>query len=232
MTHKSNVKSVVLKPFFVCDAHLIGVIFTTPGRVACLPIQAIIAPVIAFRTYLRYQVTSKRRWKMLIVTLLLPLEGVGDIQTTMQMMAANISAYGKLSVPSNLTLRSSGTHFEGSLAGSLTVSYWARTSDVGGGSITVQASSEFSPAGGPSIGSVTYLCTGATLGTGCSGNQTLATSTQTPVVTLPSGACTGGGGPCSTQEPNTVLLTLSSSDKPHYKTGAYSAQITFTISTL
>jgi len=169
---------------------------------------------------------------MLGFILLLPLEGVGDIRTTTQTMTANISPYGKLSVPSNVSLRSSGTRFEGSLAGNFTVSYWARTSDVGGGSITVQGSSEFSPAGGPSIGSVTYLCSGATLGTGCSGSQTLATSTQTPVVTLQSGACTGGGSPCSTQEPNTVLLTLSSQNKPHYKTGTYSAQITFTISTL
>ena len=179
---------------------------------------------------MRSQESNKWRWKMLIVTLLFPFAGAGDIQTTTQTMTANISAYGKLAVPTNVTLRSSSTRFEEGFAGNLTVSYWARTSDAGG-SISVQASSEYSPPGGPSISSVTYLCSGATLGTGCSGIQTLATSTQTPLVTLPSGACTGGGGPCSTQEPNTVLLTLSLPDKPQYKTGAYSAQITFTIST-
>ena len=162
----------------------------------------------------------------------LPVSGIGDIQSTTQTLSANVGPNGKLSLPPNVTLRSADTHFGGTLSGTLTVSYWARTSDGGSGSVTVQASSEFSPTGGPSIANVTYLCSGATLGTGCSGTQTLATSTQTPLVSIPGGACTGGGAGCSTQEPNTVLLTLSTPNRPRYKTGTYSALITFTISTL
>ena len=166
------------------------------------------------------------------LVLLFPIHTIGDIQTTTQTLAATISPYGKLSVPTNVVLRSSGTRFAGNLAGSITVSYWARTSSGGGGSLTIQAGSDFSPAGGPLVGEVTYSCSGASLGAGCAGMQTLTTSSQTPVVTLPAGACTGGGGACSTQEPNSVLLNLSAPDKPRYKTGSYATQILLTISTL
>jgi hypothetical protein len=162
----------------------------------------------------------------------LPIRGIGDIQSTTQTVSVDVAPSGKLSLPPSVNLRSTDTRFGGNLSGTLAVSYWARTSAGGGGSVTVQAGSEFSPAGGPSVSSVTYLCSGATLGTGCSGSQTLATSVQTPLVSLPGGACTGGGNVCTTQEPNTVLLTLSAPNKPHYKTGTYSALITFTISTL
>jgi hypothetical protein len=168
----------------------------------------------------------------LLIPLALPMSGIGDIQSTTQTLAANVIPDGKVSVPASVSLRSADSRFGGSLSGSLMVSYWARTSDAGSGSITVQAGSEFSPAGGPTVGSVTYVCSGATLGAGCSGAQTLATSTQTPLVSVPAGVCTGGGGACSTQDPNTVLINLSAPDKPHYKTGTYSASITFTISTI
>jgi hypothetical protein len=166
------------------------------------------------------------------LVLLLPVIATSDMQTTTQSMSLNVSPYGEVSLPASVTLLATGSQFAGNLAGSMTVSYWARTSIASGGSLTVEASSSFSPSGGPSISDVTYLCSGATLGAACSGSQALATSTQTAVVALPSCACTGGGGACSTAEPNTVLLTLSAPDKPGYKTGTYSAQITFTISTL
>jgi len=171
------------------------------------------------------------RWLNRLFCVMLPVATFGDVQTTTQTLAANISPYGALSVPGNVDLRSPNTKF-GTMSGSLTVSYWARTSSSGGGSVTVQAGSDFSPSGGPSVSSVTYSCSGATLGTGCSGNQTLATSTQAPLVSLPGNACTGGGAACSTQDPNTVLLTFSAPNKPRYKTGTFSAQITLTISTM
>jgi hypothetical protein len=167
-----------------------------------------------------------------LLLLALPRNGIGDFQSTTQTLCVNVSPYGKMSIPSNVNLQAADTRFGGDLSGTLLISYSARTSDGGGGSVTVQAGSEFSPVGGPAVSTVSYLCSGATLGTGCSGSQSLATSTQTPVVSLPAGACTGGGSACTTQDPNTVLITLSAPDKPRYKTGAYSAQITFTISTL
>jgi hypothetical protein len=174
----------------------------------------------------------RRKLAGVLLTLGVPISGIADIQSTTQTISVDVVPSGKLSLPPSVTLQSANTHFGATLSGTWTVSYWARTSDGGGGSLTVQAGSEFSPAGGPSASSVTYLCSGATLGTGCSGIQSLSTSTQSPVVSLPGGICTGGGTVCSTQEPNTVLLTLSAPDKPQYKTGTYSALITFTISTL
>ena len=166
----------------------------------------------------------------LALLFLLPIRGMSDIQTTTQILSANVTANGKIAVPASVSLRSSDTRF-GNLSGSVTVSYWSRTSSAGGSSITVQAT-DFAPAGGPAVGTVSYSCSGATLGTGCSAPQALATATQTLLVALPSSTCTGGGGACSTDDPNTVLMTFAMPSQPHYKTGSYSAQIMFTISTM
>jgi hypothetical protein len=167
-----------------------------------------------------------------MVFLLLPAAlCYGDTQTATQTLAVNVLPYGKVSVPPAVSLRSSNTRF-GSVSGTATISYWARTSSGSGSSLTIQASSDFAPAGGPFISSVTVSCSGATLGTACSGAQVLSTRTQGSLISLPGGACTGGGGACSTQDPNTVLLTFSAPSKPGYKTGSYSAQIVVTISSI
>jgi len=172
-----------------------------------------------------------RRWPFLVFFGLAPHSSLtGDIQTTTQTLTASVSPYGKVSLPGIVNLTSSSTRF-GNFSGSFLVSYWARTMTGGSGSITIQALSDFSPSGGPTIGSVSYTCSGATLGTPCSGSHALSTLTQSPVVTLPGGACTGGGGFCSTQDPNTVLLQFVLPSKPQLKTGSFSAQITITIST-
>jgi len=139
---------------------------------------------------------------------------------------------------SNVSLTHTGTTFSNyTSASSLTISYWIRTTpSTGSGNVQVQAA-EFTPtgAGGPVIGSsggpLTYTCSGATLGTNCSGTQTLSTTTQTPVVTsIPAGACTGGGGSCSSAVPNTVSTSFTLTNNPAYKTGSYSSVLTFTIS--
>ena len=140
--------------------------------------------------------------------------------------------------PSSVSLTHTGTAFSNyTSASSITVSYWIRTTpSTGSGNVQVQAA-EFTPtgAGGPVIGSsggpLTYTCSGATLGTNCSGNQTLSITTQTPVVTsIPAGACTGGGGNCSSAIPNTVSTSFTLTNNPAYKTGSYSSVLTFTIS--
>jgi hypothetical protein len=154
--------------------------------------------------------------------------------TTTQTLSAQIDAIGKVSVPSSLTLTSAGTTFVG-YSGNLSISYKARTTTTtGSGSLTLKATADFSPAGGPSIsgGQVTYTCSAASLGTACSGTQTASTASQTNVVTLGAGVCTGGGGSCSSANPNTVQSTFKLSDNPAFKTGTYSATITFTISAI
>jgi hypothetical protein len=66
------------------------------------------------------------------------------------------------------------------------------------------------------------------LGTACSGTQTLSTTSTTPVVTFPASACTGAGCPGTSPQSVQVHFTLVNSTQ--YKTGTYSAGLTFTIS--
>ncbi|MGO4882524.1 MAG: hypothetical protein ACLP59_17075 [Bryobacteraceae bacterium] len=155
----------------------------------------------------------------------------GSTGTASQSLTATISPVGSVTAPASASLTSGATTFQ-PFKGGLTVSYQARTTPVGGGSITLNVSSDFSPAGGPSAasGALTYTCSGATLGTACSGSQTASTTVQTPVLTLPASACTGGGGSCSSQNPNSVNLSFTLTDSPAYATGTYSAKVTFTIS--
>src|ERR1035438_6466821 len=133
--------------------------------------------------------------------------------TTTQSLSASLSPIGKVSVPSSVSLSHVGTTFAAYTA-TLSVSYRVRTTPSGGGTITMQAGSDFTPAGGPllSSGNLTYTCSGSTLGTGCSGTQTVSTTTATPVLTIPASSCTGGGGSCSGSDPNSVSVNLNLSD--------------------
>jgi len=155
----------------------------------------------------------------------------GSTGTGTQTLTATINPIGSLTAPASANLTSVGTTFQ-PFTGSFAVTYKARTTPVGGGSITLNVSSDFSPSGGPSAagGALAYTCSAATLGTACSGSQTASTTVQTPVLTLPASACTGGGGACSSQNPNSVNLSFTLTDSPAYATGTYSAKVTFTIS--
>jgi hypothetical protein len=155
----------------------------------------------------------------------------GSTGTGSQTLSATINPVGSISAPAAASLTTSATTFQ-PFKGNLTVNYWARTTPVGGGSMTLNVSSDFSPSGGPSAaaGTLAYTCSGATLGTACSGSQTASTTVQTPVLPLPASACTGGGGACSSQIPNSVNLSFTLTDSPVYATGTYSANVTFTIS--
>jgi hypothetical protein len=179
---------------------------------------------------------TKRSWcaSLVLALALLPASGRADTGTATQTLSAQVNAIGKLSVPASATVTSAGTTFAG-YTGSLTVSYRARTTATSGNaSLTVRATADFSPAGGPSIagGQLTYTCSAATLGTACAGTQTASTTSQTNVATIGSDACTGAGGSCSTANPNTVQTSLALSNNPTYKTGTYLATLTFTISAI
>lgn len=155
-----------------------------------------------------------------------------DIAGVSQTLSAQLAAVGKLSVPASVTLTSTGTVFS-PYAGSLTLRYRVRSTPSGtGATITLQPTGDFSPSGGPTIssGGLIYTCSGATLGTPCSGANTASLSSQTNVVTIPPAACTGGGAPCSAVDPNTVNLNFSLENDPTYETGSYTAIVTFTIS--
>ena len=178
---------------------------------------------------------------LVAVVALLVAPVCSQAQTTLgaQTLYVTLQNAVKMTVsPSNVSLTHTGTAFSNfSSASSITVSYWIRTTpSTGSGNVQVQAA-EFTPTGqgGPVIGSsggpLTYSCSGATLGSNCSGTQTVSTTTQTPVVTsIPAGACTGGGGNCSSAVPDTVSASFTLTDNPAYKTGSYSSVLTFTIS--
>jgi len=158
----------------------------------------------------------------------------GGTGTATQTLSAILSPNGALSTPGTATLSTSSKSFLPFTA-TVPVSYQVRTTPAGsGGTITLMVASDFSPSGGPTAasGALTYLCGGANLGTACSGTQTASTTTQTPVLSVPASACTGGGGACSSQNPNSVSLTFTLIDSPVYSTGTYSANITFTISAM
>jgi len=173
-----------------------------------------------------------------VAALLAPIRLQAATLTTTQTLQAVISPLGGLfSFPNSVTLAKTGTTFT-NFTGSLQIQYDARTTQsTGGGTITVKATADFTPTGGPSIhtppstgDALTYTCSGATLGTNCSGTQTVSTTASTNVVTLSASECTGGGGSCSSASPNTVTLNFTLTDDPVYKTGSYSATLTFTIS--
>ncbi len=155
----------------------------------------------------------------------------GSTGTGSQSLTATINPVGSVTAPASASLTTAATTFQ-PFTGNVTVSYRARTTPAGGGSVTLSVSSDFTPAGGPSAasGALTYTCSGATLGTACSGSQTASTTVQTPVLTLPASACTGGGGACSSQNPDSVGLSFTLTNNPGYATGTYSAKVTFTIS--
>jgi hypothetical protein len=161
-----------------------------------------------------------------------PVPAGGGTGTATETLSATLSPVGSLTSPGTAALTSGATTFK-PFTGSVAVSYLIRTTPSGtGGTITLEVSSDFTPTGGPSAasGALTYGCSGATLGTACSGTQTASTTTATPVLTVPVSSCTGGGGSCSSQSPNSVNLNFTLVDSPVYPTGTYTANVTFTIS--
>lgn len=176
-----------------------------------------------------------------VLVLLLVTSG-GRGQTTLlgtQALTLNLQPAGLLySVPATVTLTHVGTIFA-AYTGAVTLQYRARTSASGGGTITAQATTDFPCAsGGPCIATpptagdaLSYTCSGATLGSNCSGSQTTSTTAATNVVTIPASACTGAGSPCNNAATNTVTVSFTLTNDPKYKTGTYNATLTWTIST-
>lgn len=173
-----------------------------------------------------------------VVVLLSPAGGYAQTTLGTQTMDLNLLAAGLLySVPSSVTLSHVGTTFS-AFTGVASLNYRARTTaSSGSGTITVKASTDFPCAsGGPCIATppsagdaLTYTCTGATLGANCSGHLTVSAA-ATNVITIGAGVCTGAGSPCNNASPNTVNVNFSLTDDPKYKTGSFSAVLTWTIS--
>lgn len=167
---------------------------------------------------------------LLALTCLSARIAIAQNGSTTQSLSASLAPIIKLTAPGSVTLTTPVTAFT-TFQGTAPLTFRVRTTPGGGASITMRVTSDFTPTGGPSAAAngLSYTCS-ASYGTPCSGVQTASTSTQTPVLTAPGSACTGGGGACSGSDPNTVTVIFSLTDDPGYPTGSYSAQVTYTIS--
>jgi len=129
------------------------------------------------------------------------------------------------------SLAATGNTFGSDFLGSTSFTYKIRTSKTGGtGNIGVEVTSDFSPTSGPSVASpptagdtLTYTCTVASPGTGCTGSQTASTTAVTSVATF-------GADAHSAKTGNTGSLNWDLTNDPKYGTGSYTATVTFTIS--
>lgn len=177
--------------------------------------------------------TMVRWWRGLVLLVLTSFPAGSATAVAIQSLNATINPAWALTAPASASLTHSQNTFQPFQA-TVAVNYRVRTTPTGSGKITLQVTSDFSPSGGPSVsnGVLSYTCGAAGLGSPCSGSQTASTTAQTPVLTLPASACTGGGGACSGQDPNSVNLTFVLVDDPRYSTGTYSANVTFTISAI
>ena len=173
-----------------------------------------------------------------VLLLVFPAGLTAATASVMQSLQANIAAQGAFSATSySFPLSKTGSLFN-SFTGTLTLLYRVRTgSSAGSAGVTLKASADFTPAGGPSISTppsagdaLTYVCAGQTLGTGCSGTRSVSTTAATPVLTFPPSVCTGAGAPCNNADPNSSTLTFTLTDDPKYRTGSYTTTLQFTIS--
>jgi hypothetical protein len=129
-------------------------------------------------------------------------------------------------------LTGSGVVFGSDFTGNTAFTYKIRTKQTNGsGNIQLQVTSDFSPSGGPSVASpldpsdtLSYACTVAQPGSGCSGQQNASTTTATPVATF-------GANARSTKAGNTGSLSWTLPNDPQYATGTFTSLVTLTIST-
>ena len=159
--------------------------------------------------------------------------GTDSVTSTLNV---NVAPEAALTIQTATTNFSAPSNFADYTAGPTNFTYFVRTSKTGGsGTIQVKISSDFSPAGGPSVAApptasdkLTYSCTVPAASSGsvtpCSANSEAAT-TDTVVATFGADTRSPKAGVASS-----VSWVLS--NDPLYETGSYSAVATFTISAL
>jgi len=154
--------------------------------------------------------------------------------TTVNVTVSAEAALTAVTASTNLT--STGTNFS-NYTGSTSLTYFIRTKASGGtGSIVLQVTTDFPCAsGGPCVATpptsgdaLSYTCTVANPGnngtaTPCTGSQTASTTAQTSVATFGADARSLFAG-------NSASVSWTLSNDPKYKTGSYTATVTFTIS--
>lgn len=172
-----------------------------------------------------------RRLVAVVAALSTPV--LAEVAVANQTVLVTLQPQGKVAVPSGLTLLKGAQAFT-PYTGTMTVSFRVRTAAATSATLTLQASGNFAPSGGPSLteGDLTFTCAAAAYGAACSGTQTVSSTAQRTVVTMPPAACTGGGGSCSSTDPATVQVSFELSNDPSVSTGIYSLPVVFTVSSL
>jgi hypothetical protein len=147
-------------------------------------------------------------------------------------LSVTVAPEGALFITSGATttLASGSTNFA-NYTGSTAMKYFIRTTEsTGAGTIVVKVTTDFGPAGGPSVttpptagDALSYTCTVAAPGTACTGSITASTASTTSVATFGAGAHSALAG-------NNASLAWTLTDDPTYKVNTYTATVTFTIS--
>jgi hypothetical protein len=143
-------------------------------------------------------------------------------------ISVSVSAEAALTIGGDTALTSSGTNFADYI-GTTNYTYFIRTG-TGTGSINLKVTSDFSPANGPSVAAppsegdaLKYTSTVSTPGNAISGVQTASTASTT-------GLATFGADAHSAKAGNSGSIGWTLTNDPVYKTGSYSATVTYTIS--
>lgn len=151
-------------------------------------------------------------------------------------LSCTVGAEAGLTVVATSTMTLVGTNFANFTA-STALTYYVRTSgSTGAGSITSKVTTDFSPTGGPSVATpptagdaLTYTSSGTAPGSNGTGavmafaGVIASTSAQTNVATFGADNRTSSAG-------NSEAVAWTLTNDPKYKTGSYTATVTFTIS--
>ncbi len=148
-------------------------------------------------------------------------------------MSVAVGAEASLAVNTSTTSLTTGTTTFTAYTGTTSLTYKIRTAQsTGSGTITARVTADFSPANGPSVttpptggDALTYTCTVAAPGTACSGPITASTAASTSVGTFGADAHSVSAG-------NSASVAWSLTNDPVYKTGTYTATVTFTVAAL
>jgi len=172
-------------------------------------------------------------FSLLVVTLVLLTPNAfaqfNTTGTTTVSVAVVAEASIRIDTPTT-TLSTAGTIFN-DYTGTTSFTYRIRTGkDSGTGNIQLLVGPDFSPAGGPSVGTppsagdtLSYNCTVSSSGTACTGPLVASTTTPRNVATF-------GANARSTKAGDSGSVSWILTNDPVYETGTYSATVTFTIS--
>jgi hypothetical protein len=166
----------------------------------------------------------------LLLTACLAHAQLGGTTGTTSVSVAVAAEAGLTVTTGTTTLTESGANFS-PYTGTTSLTYYIRTTpSTGHGSIVLEVTTDFSPSGGPSVGTpptgtdaLKYTCTVSSPGTACTGSQTSSTSSTTPVATFGADAHSVFAG-------NSASVAWTLTNDPVYKVATYSATVTFTIS--